>query len=68
MCKYCHRDENEMLVSLPHDKYNEDGESILIVYEDGTVDLWVVENGSIISTEDFKFNYCPMCGRRISST
>lgn len=62
-CRYCHRGENEILTPLPHHKHDKYGESMLIVYENGDVDLWTVEDGGITSIEDFKFNYCPMCGR-----
>ena len=67
MCNYCKRDEYDgyTLHGLPHHPEDENGESILVVYEDGLVDLWVCEGDVITGTEEFQFNFCPMCGRQL---
>ena len=63
-CVYCERGMNDELTALPH--YEDDGGSLLVVYSDGVMDLWVVENDGIVSNETFKVNYCPMCGRGLN--
>lgn len=67
MCKYCKRDEYDgyTLHGLPHHEHDKYGESILVVYEDGLVDLWVCDGDVITRTEEFQFNFCPMCGRKL---
>ena len=65
MCEYCNQKDNEIPESLPHDKNDEYGESQLVVFDSGIVDLWIINKNGIIGTEEFKFNYCPMCGRKL---
>ena len=60
-CEYCHSiDGNHLQKGLPYEKDNPLG---IFIHENGAVDIFDWDTGK---TWDYKFNCCPMCGRRLN--